>query len=253
MVAQPGPTVGAIDELVGESQPQLWVLPQVGDLADTELGGALAAHADDVGVVEAERFADADAIAGESGGEGGVIGELAAGVDLGAQGAGVLGVEIDVAVDERVEDDPGAPHLGAVSHLGEALREGQPRDLTEDHRLGELLRRQRRWLRLGATARPQQQAAEEGVAYSTSFIGTRAGHDSTSTAIEIDGVAVTRKYSDEVGVVLATVEGSEASYTFSGDELYVRAKVVSSKLKANPYQENEKEVAWVQPVLVQSF
>ncbi len=94
-------------------------------------------------------------------------------------------------------------------------------------------------------------AAEEGVTYTTSFIGTRAGHDSTSSRVEIDGAAITRKYSDEVGAVLATVEGSAPSYMFKGDELYVRAKIVSSKLKMNPYQENEKEVAWTQPVNTQ--
>jgi len=50
--------------------------------------------------------------------------------------------------------------------------------------------------------------------------------------------------------VLAQVEGLTPSYTFRGDEIYVRAKVISSKPKLNGYSSNEVEVAWTQPVLV---
>ena len=57
------------------------------------------------------------------------------------------------------------------------------------------------------------------------------------------------RYSEAIGEVLATVSGGAPSYTFRGDELYVRAKVVSSKLKDNPYKEGEFEAAWVQPVV----
>jgi len=49
--------------------------------------------------------------------------------------------------------------------------------------------------------------------------------------------------------VLAEVEGPTPSYTFTGDELYVRARVVSSRLKENPYHEGEYETAWTQPVV----
>jgi hypothetical protein len=31
--------------------------------------------------------------------------------------------------------------------------------------------------------------------------------------------------------------------------MYVRAKVISTKLKKNPYREGELEAAWVQPVV----
>ena len=31
--------------------------------------------------------------------------------------------------------------------------------------------------------------------------------------------------------------------------MYVRAKVISTKLKTNPYHEGEYEAAWVQPVV----
>ena len=40
-----------------------------------------------------------------------------------------------------------------------------------------------------------------------------------------------------------------AIYPFHGDELYVRALVISSNLHPNPYAEGEFERAWVQPVV----
>jgi len=95
---------------------------------------------------------------------------------------------------------------------------------------------------------------EEGVTYTTQFIGTRQGYDPSSEPIastEIDAAFVTRRYSDDIGVVLAEVEGTLPSYTFSGDEIYVRARVVSSTIKANPYREGDHEMAWTQPVVVE--
>ena len=93
---------------------------------------------------------------------------------------------------------------------------------------------------------------EEGVTYVTQFIGTRQGYDAHSepiTSTELDAASVTRRYSDDIGTVLAEVEGAAPSYTFSGDEIYVRARVISSKIKANPYQAGEYEMAWTQPVV----
>jgi len=34
-----------------------------------------------------------------------------------------------------------------------------------------------------------------------------------------------------------------------GDEIYVRAKVISSRLKANPSLKDEHEAAWTQPLV----
>ncbi len=93
---------------------------------------------------------------------------------------------------------------------------------------------------------------EVGITYLTQFIGTERGFDASSEPLSLNGdeaAAVTHRYSDDIGVVLAEVEGVSPSYTFSGNELYVRAKVISSKPKVNPYQEGELEVAWVQPVV----
>jgi hypothetical protein len=60
---------------------------------------------------------------------------------------------------------------------------------------------------------------------------------------------VTRRYSDQVGAVLAEVKGNLATYALKGDEIYVRAKVISSKLQENPYAVGDFETAWVQPVV----
>lgn len=93
---------------------------------------------------------------------------------------------------------------------------------------------------------------EEGVTYTTRFIGTRQGYDPHSEPVasaDLDAASVTRRYSDDIGVVLAEVDGTSPAYTFSGDELYVRAKVVSSRRKENPYHAGEYEAAWIQPVV----
>lgn len=93
---------------------------------------------------------------------------------------------------------------------------------------------------------------EEGVTYQTEFIGTRKDFDCTSTPVQdADGneLPVTKRYSADVGVVLATSDSLTPSYTFKGDELYVRARVVSSKKHPNPSEIDDWECAWIQPTL----
>lgn len=93
---------------------------------------------------------------------------------------------------------------------------------------------------------------EKGVSYTTRFLGTRRGYDRRSEPVKgADGkpLPVTRRYSDEVGAVLAEVKGTSAGYTLRGDELYVRAKVTSSKPQANPNPEGGTEAAWTQPLV----
>jgi hypothetical protein len=94
--------------------------------------------------------------------------------------------------------------------------------------------------------------AKLGISYTTRFVGTRKGFDTkTEENKHKDGENdhVTQIYSDEIGVVLKEAKGSVASYTLTGDELYVRATVVSSKLKEYPHFIGELETAWVQPVV----
>ena len=91
--------------------------------------------------------------------------------------------------------------------------------------------------------------AEEGVSYTTRFIGTRKTVDLSSKQKKAaNGKLVTRIYSDDVGAVLATVKGTNPVYKFTGDELYVRAVVTSTKAHVDPTLPNQTEQAWTQPV-----
>jgi hypothetical protein len=93
---------------------------------------------------------------------------------------------------------------------------------------------------------------EKRVSYTTQFIGTRKGYDAGSNPVlDEDGnpIRTTRIYSDDIGKVLAEIKGTSPTYTFTGKEIYVRAKVISTRPKANPYAPGDVEVAWIQPVV----
>lgn len=94
--------------------------------------------------------------------------------------------------------------------------------------------------------------AEPGVTYKTQFIATmKDARLDSEPRYGPDGqeLKVTRIYSEEIGKVVAEVEGSEARYALTGKELYVRAKVISSKPHPNPFAKGDVEVAWTQPVI----
>ena len=93
---------------------------------------------------------------------------------------------------------------------------------------------------------------EPGVEYTIEFVGTRKGFDATSKEVvdkEGKPVETTRIYSDDIGETFRTVKGVSGSYEFTGDELYVRARVTSSKKHPNPSEDGEFERAWAQPVV----
>ena len=102
--------------------------------------------------------------------------------------------------------------------------------------------------------------AQPGVSYRVEFVGTLQGAD-------LDGRAVTDephehedsldhlhqtiyRYSDDIGKVLKTVEGTTASYEVLGSEIYVRARITSNRLHPNPFAEGDVEMAWTQPLVV---
>ncbi len=92
---------------------------------------------------------------------------------------------------------------------------------------------------------------EKGVTYTTEFIGTRRGYDATSTEVlgpHGEALRVTRRYSPDIGTVLATSRELTPSYTLQGDEIYVRARITSSKPKPNASEPGEFEQAWIQPI-----
>jgi hypothetical protein len=93
--------------------------------------------------------------------------------------------------------------------------------------------------------------AEPGVTYRTQFIGTLRGFDPSSRPgprPKDSAFLVTREYSTDIGALLGVVEGVSARYALHGDELYVRAKIISSRKKLNGFGLDEMEVAWTQPV-----
>ena len=109
-------------------------------------------------------------------------------------------------------------------------------------------------LRLDAKALELEVLPEPGVEYVIEFIGTKRGTDLRGRdAPKPPGDApgrVSRAYSDQIGAVLATVKGTTARYAIKGNELYVRARVTSSRLHPNPFAEGDREMAWTQPVVV---
>jgi len=107
-------------------------------------------------------------------------------------------------------------------------------------------------LQVGAGRIALEIKAEAGVEYVIDFIGTRKGYDRKTVAVKAaDGSEprVTRRYSAEVGVVLASAKGTKAEYILKGDELYVRARVTSSKPMQSSPVGGEVEKAWTQPVV----
>ena len=92
----------------------------------------------------------------------------------------------------------------------------------------------------------------EGETYTIEFIGTRKGYDATSHPVldnEGKEMRATRRYSSDIGETFQTVEGTQATYRFTGDELYVRARITSSAAQPNATEKGERKLAWCQPVL----
>ena len=77
--------------------------------------------------------------------------------------------------------------------------------------------------------------ADPAVTYTTEFIGIMRSDDPEMTQPR----------------VLASTTANPAVHRFSGDELYVRARVVSDRPHPKPYAKGDFEQAWVQPVTVQ--
>lgn len=69
---------------------------------------------------------------------------------------------------------------------------------------------------------------EKGVNYEISFIGVKKNRTQSE--------------------VLKKVKGTKAQFQLPQDVLFVRAKIVSDKIKENPYRKGDTEVAWIQPV-----
>ncbi|MEE4279563.1 MAG: hypothetical protein V2I82_13935 [Halieaceae bacterium] len=100
---------------------------------------------------------------------------------------------------------------------------------------------------------------QPGVDYTIEFVGTRSSAQLTPIAGPFTPDAEPQKparpvyrYSEEIGEVLHRVKGTSASYQATGDELYVRARVVSSRYHPNPFAMGDPEMAWTQPIVVEA-
>lgn len=71
--------------------------------------------------------------------------------------------------------------------------------------------------------------AEPGVKYTIEFIGAKKNTEETT--------------------VLSKTVATEANFQLTDEYQFVRARVTSDKLKPNPYQERDFEMAWTQPMV----
>jgi hypothetical protein len=82
----------------------------------------------------------------------------------------------------------------------------------------------------------------------TRFVGTRRGASLKGRPREVDTTLDYRTpEGPQIGEVFAEVHGLSPSYTLRGDELYVRAIVISSAAPDNPSGESKFKRAWTQP------
>lgn len=96
--------------------------------------------------------------------------------------------------------------------------------------------------------------AEQGVDYTIEFVGSKQGvkfdgEEQREMPADSPGRA-SRLYDSKIGITLASIKGTKARYVAKGDEIYVRARVISSKLHSNPYAEGDREMAWTQPLVI---
>jgi hypothetical protein len=87
---------------------------------------------------------------------------------------------------------------------------------------------------------------QTGVTYHTEFIGTLRPDAATAGDIDPGSARPALKH---IGCVLSETTDLKPSYRFTGRELYVRARVRSSRPHPNPFAEGDLETAWTQPLL----
>ncbi len=89
------------------------------------------------------------------------------------------------------------------------------------------------------------------------FVGTLRGVDATGTPIDLASLPEDRRkalgrerrrWSEKIGAELARAEGPVAEYAFTGDELYVRAVITSSREPDDPSWKGQRQQAWTQPM-----
>ncbi len=104
--------------------------------------------------------------------------------------------------------------------------------------------------------------AQPGVDYLVEFIGTLQDadlqgneevlpeHEHAETLDHLHSSGI--RYSADIGRVLTEVKGARATYKVRGDEIYVRARITSTRLHPNPFAEGDVEMAWTQPLVIKT-
>ncbi|MEZ6144433.1 MAG: hypothetical protein R3B91_03160 [Planctomycetaceae bacterium] len=95
-------------------------------------------------------------------------------------------------------------------------------------------------------------APEADESYTIEFIGTMSDFDRMSQPVTDEAgkeIHTTHHYSGDIGQVIKTVHGTQSSYTFTGKELYIRARITSDAKHPNPSEINDLKQAWCQPVV----
>ncbi len=92
---------------------------------------------------------------------------------------------------------------------------------------------------------------QPGVKYRTEFRGTLKNYDRAVKEVDAPAADPQPKrlqHGADIGKLLASSDSLEPSYTLTGDELYVRAIVISDQPMANPPQPDHVQKAWSQPM-----
>ena len=92
---------------------------------------------------------------------------------------------------------------------------------------------------------------EPGVKYTTEFHGTLRNYDRAVKEVPADPKdthPIRLEYTADVGKVLAKSDSLTPEYQMTGEELFVRASITSTKTPVNPVWEGQTEQAWTQPV-----
>lgn len=103
------------------------------------------------------------------------------------------------------------------------------------------------------------EAMEAGDFYSSTGVRiNKIKFDGSKLQVEVipeDGVTYTIRFfgakkssPEQPGVLLGEFQGTQAAYQLQDDDMFVRAKVTSSRPKENPYRPGDMEEAWIQPV-----
>jgi hypothetical protein len=90
-----------------------------------------------------------------------------------------------------------------------------------------------------------------GVKYRIEFRGTPKNYDRAVQEVPApadDNHPIRLKHSEDVGKLLSSSEGTEATYQMTGEELYVRAVIFSDQVMVNPATPGQLQKAWTQPV-----